>query len=58
MITDIDIAREAFRKNDFAGRPDNIQSDLILSEDHTDVVIADYGHTWEALRRVSHSAVQ
>ena len=24
----------------------------------TDIVFADYGHQWEALRRVAHSAVQ
>ena len=30
-----------------------------MSKDkHTDITMADYGHQWEALRRVAHSAVQ
>ena len=72
-ITDIDIAREAFRKNDFAGRADipifsmsfpskqasNLIQNLISGEFLIgDIIFSDYGHYWEALRRVTHSAVQ
>ncbi|CAG2102534.1 unnamed protein product, partial [Medioppia subpectinata] len=67
MITDIDLAREAFRKNDMAGRPESyfdfhlitMQNGSQFSNDKfQDVVFTDYGHTWEALRRVAHSALQ
>ncbi|CAG2113637.1 unnamed protein product [Medioppia subpectinata] len=46
VINDIDLGKELFRKNDVASR----WQIYFLG--------ADYGHTWEALRRVGHSAVQ
>ncbi|CAG2102532.1 unnamed protein product [Medioppia subpectinata] len=58
MITDIDLAREAFRKNDMAGRPESYFGSQLSNEKYQDVVFTDYGHTWEALRRVAHSALQ
>ncbi|CAG2109133.1 unnamed protein product [Medioppia subpectinata] len=50
MITDIDLGREAFRKNDMA-------ASNMSNEKCQDVVSTDYGPQWEALRRVAHSAV-
>ncbi|XP_054154801.1 steroid 17-alpha-hydroxylase/17,20 lyase-like [Oppia nitens] len=53
MITDSVIAREAFNQNNFAGRPDGFSGKIFKN----DIVFADYGHHWEALRRVAHAAV-
>ncbi|CAG2112368.1 unnamed protein product, partial [Medioppia subpectinata] len=58
MVTDVDIAREAFRKNDFAGRPDSYFGSQLSNDRFQDVLFTDYGHTWEALRRVALSAAQ
>ncbi|CAG2111615.1 unnamed protein product, partial [Medioppia subpectinata] len=59
FINDIDLAREVFRKTDFAGRPaSSYTSTLFSNDEYTDIVFADFGHKWEALRRVAHSAVQ
>ena len=35
-----------------------ILGQLLSNEKQKDVIFTDYGHTWEALRRVSHSAVR
>ena len=81
VITDIDIARDLFRKNDIAGRPKQLMckycnivcyeclprfliiflpvgTELVCNDKRADVICNDYGHQWEALRRVAHSAVQ
>ncbi|CAG2117058.1 unnamed protein product [Medioppia subpectinata] len=58
IITDTEMAREAFRKNDMAGRPESYFGAILSNEKYKDVAFTDYGHTWEALRRVSHSALQ
>ncbi|CAG2103733.1 unnamed protein product [Medioppia subpectinata] len=58
VVTDIELAREAFRKNDFAGRDIVFIASLLSNDKHSDVIFSDYGHRWEALRRVAHSAVQ
>ncbi|CAG2111344.1 unnamed protein product, partial [Medioppia subpectinata] len=58
VVTDIETAREAFRKNDFAGRDIAYVASQFSNEKQSDVIFADYGHKWEALRRVAHSAVQ
>ncbi|XP_054167351.1 cytochrome P450 2C31-like [Oppia nitens] len=58
VITDADIAREAFNKNEFSGRPESYFGSLFKTDKYTDIGFADYGQTWEALRRVSHAAVQ
>ncbi|CAG2172687.1 unnamed protein product [Oppiella nova] len=50
IVCDLDIAKEAFSKVDFSGRPPN--------DKHTEIAFADYGKTWEALRKVGHSAVR
>ncbi|CAG2118402.1 unnamed protein product [Medioppia subpectinata] len=57
IIADTDMAREAYRKNDFAGRPWSYLGSQLSNDDFKDVLFTDYGHTWEALRRVAHSAV-
>ncbi|CAG2161472.1 unnamed protein product [Oppiella nova] len=58
VITDIELSREVFRKNEFAGRPtDSYTGSLFSNEDYTDIVFTNYGPNWEALRRVAHSAV-
>ena len=31
---------------------------MLSNEKYQDVIFTDYGHTWEALRRVTHSAAQ
>ncbi|CAG2165010.1 unnamed protein product [Oppiella nova] len=58
IVSDIGLAREAFKKNDFAGRSITFFGHLLSNEKHSDVIFDDYGHRWEALRRVAHSAVQ
>ncbi|CAG2100869.1 unnamed protein product, partial [Medioppia subpectinata] len=58
VVTDIETAREAFRKNDFAGRDMSNIAGQFSNDKQSDVIFTDYGHTWEALRRVAHSAVQ
>ena len=80
FISDIDIARNTFRKNDFAGRPESYfgehatnihtlfsilklivliyQGNFLSNDRYQDVVFTGYGHKWEALRRVTHTAVQ
>ncbi|CAG2171339.1 unnamed protein product, partial [Oppiella nova] len=58
IVTDSELAREAFRKNDFAGRTDSYFGSQFSNDEFTDVIMADYGHEWEALRRVAHSAIQ
>ncbi|CAG2115773.1 unnamed protein product [Medioppia subpectinata] len=58
VVTDVEMAREAFKKNDIAGRDMSYIANLLSNDKHSDVVFADYGHRWEALRRVAHSAVQ
>ncbi|CAG2172180.1 unnamed protein product [Oppiella nova] len=58
VVTDIDTAREAFRRNDFAGRSESYFGSQLSNDEFQDVVFTDYGHTWEALRRVAHSAAQ
>ncbi|CAG2118274.1 unnamed protein product, partial [Medioppia subpectinata] len=57
VVTDIETAREAFRKNDFAGRDMSYTARQFSNEKQSDIIFADYGHRWEALRRVAHSAV-
>ncbi|CAG2176594.1 unnamed protein product, partial [Oppiella nova] len=52
------LAREAFRKNDIAGRPVSYFGSQLSNDKYSDIIMADYGHKWEALRRVAHSAIQ
>ena len=35
-----------------------ILGELININGNSDIVFADYGHQWEVLRRVAHSAIQ
>ncbi|XP_054154800.1 steroid 17-alpha-hydroxylase/17,20 lyase-like [Oppia nitens] len=58
VITDIDIARNVFNRNDFAGRPNSYFGSLFTNSKHCDVIFNDYGHSWKALRRVAHAAIQ
>ncbi|CAG2172361.1 unnamed protein product, partial [Oppiella nova] len=58
IVTDIDLAREAFRKNDIAGRPVSYFGSQLSNDKYSDIIMTDYGHKWEALRRVAHSAIQ
>ncbi|XP_054165236.1 cytochrome P450 2E1-like [Oppia nitens] len=52
IITDADIARQAFSKNEFSGRSHNYFASLLANG----VAMADFGHSWRALRRVAHVA--
>ncbi|XP_054155967.1 cytochrome P450 1A1-like [Oppia nitens] len=52
IVTDADIARQAFSKNNFAGRPDSHFGTLLANG----VAMTDYGPNWEARRRVAHAA--
>ncbi len=36
----------------------NYPGTLLCNEKHQDIVFADYGRTWEVLRKVAHSAAQ
>ncbi|XP_054158504.1 cytochrome P450 1A1-like, partial [Oppia nitens] len=54
LITDVDIGREAFGKQNFLGRPDSYFGTFFKN----DIIFADYSQHWEVLRRVAHSAVQ
>ena len=35
-----------------------MSGNFLSNDKYQDIVFTDYGHTWEALRRVAHSAVQ
>ncbi|XP_054154924.1 cytochrome P450 2E1-like [Oppia nitens] len=52
IITDADIARQVFSKNEFSGRFHNYFASLLANG----VAMADFGHSWKALRRVAHMA--
>ena len=58
FVFDIELGREAFKRNEFAGRPSTYIGRFISNEKHTDVEFADYGPQWESLRRVAHAAVR
>ncbi|CAG2108781.1 unnamed protein product [Medioppia subpectinata] len=58
FVTDVELSREALRKNDFAGRSDSYFGKQLSNDEFSDIIFADYGHKWEALRRVAHSAIQ
>ena len=60
VITDLEIAKEAFveKKNEIAGRPQVKLFEAIFEDGSIDVALADYGPTWESLRRVAHAAVR
>ncbi|KAI1293486.1 Cytochrome P450 2J5 [Halotydeus destructor] len=59
-VASLDAANEAFLKKmaDFAGRPHFPLGEAFIGEKGTDIVIADYGRTWEVLRRVTLAAVR
>ncbi|XP_054158510.1 cytochrome P450 2C31-like, partial [Oppia nitens] len=54
IITDVDIGRQTFGKQNFLGRPDSFLGTFFKN----DIIFADYSQHWEVLRRVALSAVQ
>ncbi|CAG2179575.1 unnamed protein product, partial [Oppiella nova] len=58
IVNDAELGKELYRKNELTGRLSNYFFEVVNNEKRTDIVGADYGHTWEALRRVGHSAIQ
>ncbi|CAG2108197.1 unnamed protein product [Medioppia subpectinata] len=57
IVCDVDIAKEAFSKSDFSGRPPSDLGEIFSNENHTEIAFRDYDKTWEALRKVTHTAV-
>ncbi|CAG2172630.1 unnamed protein product [Oppiella nova] len=57
VITDIDIAREAFHKRNLTGRPSSYFAKQLSNDNHREVVFSD-GHEWEAIRRTTQPAIQ
>ncbi|CAG2182211.1 unnamed protein product, partial [Oppiella nova] len=57
VITDIDIAREAFHKRSLTGRPSSYFAKQLSNDNHREVVFSD-GHEWEAIRRTTQPAIQ
>ncbi|CAG2106108.1 unnamed protein product, partial [Medioppia subpectinata] len=57
IVCDVDIAKEAFNKSDFSGRPPSDLGEIFSNENHTEIAFRDYDKTWEALRKVTHTAV-
>ncbi|CAG2118868.1 unnamed protein product, partial [Medioppia subpectinata] len=58
FVCDLDLAREAFNKSEFTGRPTSEYGRIFNNERHRDIVFDDYGHSWESLRRVSHTTIR
>ncbi|XP_054165666.1 cytochrome P450 1A1-like [Oppia nitens] len=58
FITDIDLAKEAYNRNELSGRPKTAFSNLVSNDNYTDVLFADFSPKWLALRRVAHLAVR
>ncbi|CAG2172688.1 unnamed protein product, partial [Oppiella nova] len=58
IVCDLDIAKEAFSKVEFSGRPPSELGDIFTNDKHSEIAFADYGKTWEALRKVGHSAIR
>ena len=58
VITDPEIGLQVLKKHTFAGRPKPDFLDWFFREDSIDIVFADFGKEWEALRKVGHSAAR
>jgi cytochrome P450 len=58
IITDPAIGLQVLKKHTFAGRPKIDFMDHFFREDSIDIVFADFGKEWEALRKVGHSAAR
>ncbi|CAG2113217.1 unnamed protein product, partial [Medioppia subpectinata] len=58
FICDLDLGREAFNKIEFTGRPASQLGSIFSNEQHRAVVFDDYGHSWESLRRISHTTIR
>jgi Cytochrome P450 len=58
FIFDYDLAKEAFNKGVFAGRPQTFLSKILTGKGNYDVVLSDFTPEWETLRKVAHSAVR
>ncbi|CAG2105844.1 unnamed protein product [Medioppia subpectinata] len=55
IICDLDLAKEAFAKVDFSGRP---SSELGETFGNAEIAFSNYGKMWETLRKVGHSAMR
>ena len=55
FIFDYDLAKEAFNKGIFTGRPQTLTVEILQD---SDVIFSDFTPTWESLRKVVHSAVR
>ena len=58
VITDPAIGLKVLKKHTFAGRPQTFLDKVFFKDDSTDIVFADFGKEWEALRKVGHSAAR
>jgi Cytochrome P450 len=55
FIFDYDLAKDAFNKGIFTGRPQTLMAKILQD---SDVILSDFTPTWESLRTVAHSAVR
>ena len=56
FIFDLDLAKEAFNKGLFTGRPQTLLVETINGKGNYDVALSDFTPEWETLRKVAHSA--
>ncbi|CAG2178268.1 unnamed protein product, partial [Oppiella nova] len=52
------LPKESFNRNELSGRPDSMFGKLVSNDKYTDILFADFGPKWQALRRVAHLAVR
>ena len=57
FVTDPALGLQVLKKHTFAGRPQFGRNDM-FEDGSVDIVLADFGKEWEALRRVGHSAAR
>ena len=57
VITDPDIGLQILKKHTFAGRP-QFNIGAIFKDNTSDIIMADFGKEWEALRKVGHKAAR
>lgn len=59
IINDAKLAKEAFSKVDFAGRPlIKSYNEIAYGKDSINIINSDFNREWEVLRKVAHSAVR
>lgn len=58
VITDPKVGIPALKKHTFAGRPHFYLNEWFFKDGSIDIILADFGKEWEALRKVGHTAAR